>query len=196
MKFLKYLLYLIVIVAIVFVAFGLLMPTVDYGYEIKVDKPIEEAWAVSQDQELYAEWLEGFKSMELIEGEQDAIGSKYKIVVNPGEGQPDFEMVETLVAIEEHKFVEMHFDSEMMDFDQKILFSEEDGQTTIRTESTVTAKGLVMRSFFGMMETFGGAFTKQEGKNMEALKKLIEGNMKDYNPAPEPVVLDSLSVGS
>ena len=37
---------------------------------------------------------------------------------------------------------------------------------------------------FGMMQTLGGAFDKQEAKNMEALKTLIESNTTDYFPEP------------
>ena len=189
MKILKYLLYLVIVLAVIFFAFGLLMPKVEYGHEIIVDKPVKEAWAVSQDESKYADWLKGFKSMELLSGEKGAVGSKYKIIVNPGEGQPDFEMTETVISKEEFDHVEMHFDSEMMDFDQTIFFSEADGKTSIRSESSVSAKSFMTRSLFAIMETLGGAFQAQETENFEALKKLIEGNTTDYYPAP--VVIES-----
>ena len=184
MKILKYVLYAIGVLIVLFFAMGLLMPTVNYGYEVTADKPVKESWAVSQDESKYTEWLEGFKSMELIEGERMQKGSKYKIIVNPGDGQKDFEMIETLVDIKENEFVNMHFDSEFMDFEQIMTFSEADGKTTIKTDSKVMAKGIFMKSMFAVMETLGGGFTKQEGKNMEALKKLINENTTDYFPAP------------
>ena len=180
MKILKYLLFVIIGLVIVFFAVGLLMPTVHYGYEITVDKPLKEAWAVSQDESKFDQWLKGFKSINLISGEPGKVGSKYKVVVNPGEGQNDFEMVETVVSVKEFEHIEMHFDSDMMQFEQKAFHSELNGKTVLRTENTVRGKSLPMRSMFALMELFGGAFEKQEGMNMEALKKVIEENTTDY----------------
>lgn len=184
MKILKYLLYLIVGLVIIFFAIGLIKPTVNYGHEITVNKSLKEAWAVSQDESKYGQWLDGFKSIELVSGEAGAVGSKYKVVVNPSEGQPDFEMIETVVSKKEFDHVTLHFDSEMMDFDQTILYAETDGKTSIKTESAVSGKGIVMRSLFAIMEMFTGSFTAQETKNIEALKKVIEENTTDYYPAP------------
>lgn len=181
MKILKYILFIIVALVLIFFAIGFIKPSVEYGHEIIVNKPLEEAWNVSQDDSKFGQWLEGFKSIELISGEYDAVGSKYKVIVNPGEGQPDFVMTETLVSKKELDHVEMHFDSEMMDFEQKILFSEVDGKVKIKTESTVSGKGMMLRSIFALMETFGNAFQKQEAKNIEALKVVIEENKTDYN---------------
>jgi hypothetical protein len=189
MKILKYLLYIIVGLIIIYFAFGLLKPTVSYGHEITVDKPLKEAWAVSQDHNKFVQWLDGFKSIELISGEEGQVGSKYKVIVNPGEGQDDFEMIETLVSMKEFEEVELHFDSEMMDFGQKILYSESDGKVTIKTESTVSAKGIMMRSMFAVMESLAGSFTSQEVKNIDALKKVIEENTTDYFPAA-PVIYE------
>ena len=184
MKILKYVLYFIVGFVVLFLAVGLIKPSVSYGHEIKVNKPVEEAWAVSQDESKYSQWLEGFKSMELISGEKFEAGSKYKVVVNPGEGQPDFEMTETIVSIKEFDHVTMTFDSDFMDFEQTINFSEADGTTTVKSDSKVIGKNIFTRSMFALMEMFTGAFQKQEAKNFEALKKLIEENTTDYYPAP------------
>ena len=184
MKKLLYVLYVILALVAIYLAFGIFRPVVNYGTEITVDKSIEEAWGVAQDKTKYDQWLEGFKSMELIEGEYFQPGSKYKIVVEPSDEQPEFEMIETIVSLEEFDHVDMHFDSEFMDFEQRIVYSEADGKTTIRSESKVKGEGMMSRSMFAIMELFG-AFTKQEKKNFEALKKLIEENTTDYYPTTE-----------
>ena len=106
--------------------------------------------------------------MELIEGEKWQKGSKYKVIVNPGEGQDDFEMIETLIDFKEPDFVTLHFDSDMMDFNQTMTFKEVDGKTTIKTDSEVIGKNIMMRSMFAMMEILGGSFTAQETKNIDA----------------------------
>jgi len=187
MKFLKRLLTFILILAAIFFIVGLINPQVNYGHSITVEKPLKEAWAVSQDASKYADWLKGFKSMELLSGEKGKVGSTYKIIVNPGEGQPDFEMIETLNDIKENEFVDMTFVSDMMDFEQKIFFSEKDGKTTIKSESQVKGKQLMMKSMFALMEMFTKGFTKQEAENFEALKVLIDNNETDYFPV-QPVM--------
>lgn len=194
MKILKYILLGLLVLVILFFAMGLMKPSVSYGHEIIVDKPIKEAWAVGQDETKYDQWLEGFQSMELLEGEKFKEGSKYKVIVNPGDGQPEFEMIETIISIEEFDHVKMHFDSEFMDFEQIMTYTEADGKTTIKTDSKVIAKGLVMRSMFAIMETFAGSFTAQEKKNIEALKIVIEENTTNYYPLPE-VIEDEASLG-
>lgn len=185
MKILKYVLYAILALIVLYLLLGFIKPEVGYGAEIVVDKPVEEAWAVSQDETKYPEWLEGFKSMELLSGDKFQEGSTYKIIVNPGDGQQDFEMIETLKSIKENESIEMEFDADGMNFYQTMSFNEADGKTTIKTDSKVVGKGMMMRSMFAMMEMFGGGFTKQEVKNMEALKKLINENTTDYFPEPE-----------
>jgi hypothetical protein len=184
MKILKYVIYVLLALLVIFFAFGLLKPTISYGHEISTSKSVKEAWAVTQDESKYSQWLEGFKSIELIEGEKGAVGSKYKVIVNPGEGQPEFEMIETVISLVDNDHVNLHFDSDMMDFDQVISVRESDGKTYVKTESTVGAKGIMMKSMFAMMETLGGTFQSQEEKNINALKKVIDENTTDYFPAP------------
>lgn len=194
MKILKYILFAIIGLVVLFFGMGIIRPSISYGHEITVDKPLKEAWAVTKDESKFDQWLEGFKSIELIEGEQDKPGSKYKVVVDPGEGQPEFEMIQTLVSIKEFEHVEMHYDSEFMDFEQLFTHSESGGKATIKTEAKVIPKSLVMRSMFAIMETFAGSFTAQEKKNIEALKKVIEENTTDYYPEPDVLELEDTSV--
>lgn len=192
MKILIYLFLLITGLVLIFFAIGFIKPSVNYGHEITVNKSAKEAWAVQQDASKFGQWLKGFKSIELISGEQGQVGSKYKVVVSPGEGQPDFEMIETVVALKEFEHVELAFDSEMMEFNQKISLSEADGKTTLKTDSKVSGKGMVMRSIFALSEMLGGAFQAQETKNIEALKKVIEENTTDYYPAPVEIVEEAV----
>jgi len=194
MKILKYILFAIIGLIVLLLLVGLMKPSVSYGSEVSVDKPVKEAWAVLQDDDKYALWLDGFKSEEQMSGVKGEVGSTSKVIVNPGEGQEDFEMVQTLKSIKEFEHVEMEFDSDMMDFYQKITLTEADGKTTITTDSKVMGKGLMNRAMFAIMEMLGGSFTKQEYKNMNALKALINDNTTDYYPAPVEMVVDSMAV--
>jgi len=180
MKFLKFFILFILVLTILFILVGVLNPTINYGHEITVDKPIEEVWAIHQDETKYDQWLVGFKSIDLISGEASKVGSKYKIIVNPGDGQPDFEMIETIKSIKPNDHITLNFDSDMMFFDQTTSFKELNGKTTLKTDSEVKAKGLMMRSLFGLMDMIGGSFQKQEVENIENLKKVIDNNTTDY----------------
>ena len=93
-------------------------------------------------------------------------------------------MIETLESIKENEHVKMHFDSDVMDFKQTISFSENNGETTIKSESQVMGKNIMMKSMFALMEMMGSAFQKQEEININGLKKVIESNTTDYFPAP------------
>ena len=55
MKALKYILIALGILLVLFLAMGIFNDTVSYGSEVVVDKPVEEAWAVSQDETRYAD---------------------------------------------------------------------------------------------------------------------------------------------
>jgi hypothetical protein len=183
MKFLKYPLYFIIGFLLVFFAIGLIQPSVSYGHEITVNKSIKEAWAVQQDTTKFDQWLAGFKSIDLISGRGGEVGSTYKVVVKPSEEEPDFEMIETLIAKEDFDHIQLSFDSDMMFFEQTTSFSEVDGKTIIKTASKVSGKGMILRSLFALMELLSGSFQEQEVKNIEALKIVIEKNVTDYNVA-------------
>ena len=187
MKILKYILIILIGLTVLFFAMGFIKPTLNYGHEITVNKSLKEAWAVSTDGSKTTQWIDGLKSEELISGEHGAVGSKYKIIVNPGGEEEDFEMVETIVAKKDFDHMKMRFDSDLVDFEQTMTFGEKDGKAIIKTESTVNAKGLVMRSLFASTETLFGSFQKQEEKNINALKKVIEENTTDYYPADSAV---------
>ncbi|MDF1697516.1 MAG: SRPBCC family protein [Saprospiraceae bacterium] len=193
MKYLKYVLYALIGLFVLFIALGLLNPTVNYGHEFTVNKTAKEAWAVSMDESKYSQWLTGFKSIELLSGEKGKQGSTYKVVVEPGEGQDPFEMIETLVEIKEFEKAKLTFDSEGMEIDQLYAFEEKGGNTTFTSETEVRGKGIMGRSMFALMHMFG-MFEAQESENMKALKKLIEENTTDYYKIEEDVPLEAIPV--
>lgn len=184
MKFLKWLIIVLLAIALLFVLMGFIKPEIKYGHSITVDKPIEEAWKVHQDASKYSQWLEGFQSIDLVSGTPGAVGSTYKVVVNPGDGQEDFIMIETIESIKPNDHIQLSFDSDMMAFNQTTKFEKLVDKTKITTASTVRGKGLFMRSMFAVMDMMGDAFEKQEVSNIEALKKVIHGNTDNYFETP------------
>jgi uncharacterized protein YndB with AHSA1/START domain len=185
MKFFKYLGLLLIILVLCFFAVGLLKPTVDYGHTITVDKPVTEAWAVHQDATKYNQWLKGFQSIELIEGEQNAVGSKYRVAVIPQEGADEFVMIETIKSIKPNDHITLHFDSDFMEFDQTTTFKSKGNQTTITTDSKTKGSTFINRCLFGSMELLGGMFKAGEVENIENLKTVINNNTDVYDTSPK-----------
>ena len=68
-----------------------------YRVSVEVNKPIEEAWEVLMDESKMGEWLEGYKGMELLEGEPLTVGSKHKMIFEE-DGQ-ELTFTETVTAI-------------------------------------------------------------------------------------------------
>lgn len=190
MKILKTIATILLVLIILFFLVGLFKSEVNYGHTIEVNKPLKEAWAVSQDDSKFDQWLKGFKSIELLSGQKNVAGSTYKVIVNPGNGQPDFEMIETLESIKEFEKVRLLFDSDVMDFDQTILFSETNSGSKIQTVSIVKGKNPITKSVFALMEMFTNTFQKQETENIENLKTLIENNTTNYYAVPASEKVD------
>ncbi len=180
MRYLKIITVTFLVVIGLFLLVGFLFPTIEYGHEIIVDKGIEESWAVSQDTTKMHLWLQGFQSITLIDGIDGQVGSQYKVVVNPGEGQDDFVMHETVLDRQPPSLIHLKFDSEMMLFDQVLYLKQKGDKTVVGTQSKVAGKSIFMRSMFALMHYIAGSFQQQEVKNIEALKNVINSNSSIY----------------
>ncbi len=190
MKVLKLLGFLVLLCIVGILLLGFIKPELNYGHTITADKPLKEAWGVAQDETKLIEWIDGFVSGELIEGEKNKAGAKYKIRVKPSPEEDEFEMTETIVSIREFEHVDLHFETEFGQFDQKMSFIDQDDKTQISTECVVKSDNYFMRTMFAAMELFTGSFQSQEEKNIDQLKKVIEENTTDYYPGEGEGMLD------
>ncbi len=184
MKYLKYLLGVIAVLALIFFGRGLMTPNVSYSTEITVDKSIEEAWAVMNDQSKTKEWLKDLTDIEHVSGERNSVGAvtKYTFEQN-GESST---ILETLKAFRENEHVAMDFDMEgVMHMDYQMNLSEKDGKTRIESSTVTTGEGLFMRSMVSFMK---GTMLAQEDENLSNLQALINNNTTDYFPKPEPAI--------
>jgi len=177
MKYLKYLLYLIIVLVILFIGKGILSSPISYESEVMVNKPAEEAWAVMSDEANLPKWIKGFKKTELVSGTENTVGAVSKVYVE--ENGEDMVMEETITAIKPNEHLAMAFTMDFMDMDYEMFFKENEGKTTITTKSTTTGNGVIAKSIISFMPD---AMKKQEDENLNNLKKLIEGNTKNYFP--------------
>ena len=192
MKILKYVLGFIAILVIAFFAMGIFIPEINYSTEVEVNKPLKEAWAVFQDDSKTADWVEGMKSIELIEGTEGEVGAKYKLVIEQDEEV--MEMTETITALKAEKMLGLAFDSDVMNSDVAMHFTAKDENTTlIKADSDVRGKGIFWKSLLALSKS---SMASHDAKMYGNLKTLIEENTHDYFPAPPPIEAEAASMES
>lgn len=175
MKIVKYVLIVIGVLVVIFLSAGLIRPEITYDSEVMINKPVEEVWAVMQDESRISEWLKEVKRIEHVSGEPGTVGAVSKIYVDQG-GEEMF-MTETITAQKEQEMMAMTFTMDFMDMDYEMHLEASDGKTKVSSHSETKGNGLFAKSLLAFM---GGAMKEQEDTNMKNLKALIESNTKEY----------------
>lgn len=176
MKVIKYLLFVILALVIIFFGNGMITSAITYQSQVEVNKPIAEAWAVMEDDSRISEWLPVITRIEPVSGNPGTLGAVSNIyAVENGE---EMVMQETITAFEPPKHIAMTFTMDFMDMEYEMHLTEENGKTRISSKSKTVGNGLVSKSILSFM---GGMMETQENENLERLKKVIEGNTKDYS---------------
>jgi len=176
MKFLKYLVGVILLLVLIFIALGFIKPSSTYESEITVDKPIKEAWAVTQDESKIQEWLKDIKDVKHVSGTKGTVGAVTEYTFEQN-GQQS-KVVETIKEIKNEEYITMDFEmKDVMDMYYEMHMAEQNGKTNIRSKTIATGQGIFMRS---MMSLMGSSMKKQEDVNMANLKKLINENVTQY----------------
>ena len=177
MKFLKYFLILITVLIIAFLVKAYTSSPISYTSEIKVQKPLKEAWSVMGDPTKLSLWLKGITHMEHVSGEKGKVGAVTKYTFT--ENGKDAYLYETIKSINAFKSMSMDFEmKEVMLMEYHVDFYESESSTIIKSATTVKGLGLVMKSMLSFMKD---TMKKQEDENMNNLKKVIEENITDYS---------------
>lgn len=191
MKIVKLLFLLLALLLIGFALLGFIKSVISYDCEIMVDKPLNESWAVTQDEKKLSDWLEGFQKVELVSGTAGKVGAVSNVYFdNKGE-----EMVikETITDIVPNESISMEFDSDFMHMDYNMSMNEMNGKTKISTTTNCVGNSWFAKS---MMVLIGSSIKAQEETNLSKLKALIENNTTDYFPKEEilEMAMDSTEV--
>ena len=175
MKYLKYIFGIIAVLIIVFLALGLIKPEISYDCEIEVNKPVAEAWAVTQDEEKLKDWLPTIQKVEHISGTPGTVGAVSNVYFD-NDGQM-MSIKETITDIVPEKSISMTYESDFMNMDYTLNMTSANGKTKINTSTTTEGTGIISKS---MMVLIAGSIEAQEETNLANLKKTIEGNTKQY----------------
>ena len=176
MKILKYVLIVLLVLIVLFFGNGLLNSPISYSAKVTVDKPATEAWAVMQDESKLSQWIINLKRIELVSGPANTVGAVSNIYVD--ENGQEMVMQETITGYEPGELMAMEFTMDFMDMDYRMELTEENGQTTIQSSSTVTGNGLFAKSLIAFMSS---SFQTEEEKTLDRLKVLIASNTTDYS---------------
>lgn len=171
MQIFKYLFGFGAIACILFFAIGFFIPSFDYESSILVNKPVQEAFAVFKDESKLKYWMPNLKSIELIEGQKNKEGSKYKIVIE--EDGKNYEIIEKIITFKENEQYTSQFVNEVMTIDMDVQFEENSGITEITSKSVITGKNILWKSVFPLSK---GNFEKEDQELLDRLKKVIESN--------------------
>ena len=166
---------------------GVVKPQVSYDCEISVDKPVQESWAVIQDEEKLSDWLTGFKRIEHVSGTPGTEGAVADVYFD-NNGQ-EMAIRETITSLVPDESISMSYTSDFMNMDYNLSMEDVEGGTKINTNTVAKGNGMFARS---MMALMAGSIKAQETMNLENLKQTIEKNEKNYFPV-DTMVVDSLS---
>jgi uncharacterized membrane protein len=184
MKYLKYLLYVLAVIIVLVIIKVATTPSVAYQSEVSVNKPVEEAWAVMNDEQRLPEWIKGFKRMELKSGNHNSAGAVYKVYIDDN-GQ-EMTMEETITAVKHNVYIAMTFTMDFMNMNYEMFLKQKDGKTHIETKSYVVGNNILARTLIAFMS---GSMKAQEDENLSLLKKAIEENTKNYFQETEPDIV-------
>ena len=174
MKVLKFTVILLVVASAAFLSVGFISPSVTYETTVLVDKPVTHSFSVFNNPFNMSKWMPGFKSINVLSGLPNQVGSRWELVFE--EGGEEIVVVEEMTGFERNKLFAFNLSGDVLDSKVKITFEEVDGKTRITSTTIATGNNLILRSLFPLMKS---TFQDRELEAYTNLKELIES--EDYH---------------
>ena len=141
-----------------------------YSVSVEVQADIERAWDVFMDESKMDQWLIGFKSMEIIEGDPLTVGSKHKMFFE--DRGREVVLVETVQSIRPPREFVFDLDHELMNSTVRMTLEEPSrGVTLISSHTNVEPTKILWKILMFFMVP---SIKKRQRQNLENLKALIE----------------------
>ncbi len=142
-----------------------------YQCSVTIHQPIEIVVRLWRDENHFAEWQDGFQSIELLEGEAEAVGAKSRIVLQ--QGKRKMELTETILSNDLPKAKKALYEHVYMTNTQTSRFEKiSDTKTRYISEVEYTQFNGFMPKL--MAKLFPRMFEKQSQKWMEQFKGFVE----------------------
>lgn len=141
-----------------------------YTVSVEVQADIERAWDVFMDESKMDQWLTGFKSMEIVEGDPLTVGSKHKMFFE--DRGREVILVETVQSIRPPREFVFDLDHELMNSTVRMTLEEpRRGVTIISSHTSVAPTKILWKILMFFMVP---SMRKRQRQNFQNLKALIE----------------------
>lgn len=150
-----------------FFMLGVVRSSVTGTTQITVNAPVEQCWKLLNDTSLIQQWLPSVKSINKIEGEENA----YQLILVRGE--KEIQVTEKVIVLNKNEKLVLMMDSEIFTSNIAITLQAKGNTTTIDIKQKIVAKSMMLRSIFALSS---GSIQKDVEETYLRLKDVIEKN--------------------
>jgi len=168
MKIVKIVLAALVGIILLFLSIGLVFPSYEYQSSIEVKASPEKCWEAYHDTKKMREWLDGFESLTLKNGELLANGSTYEIVITD-DGHRMI-MNEKIIEVNAPTKVTYELNNDVLKSEFSFSF-EGTTSTKITSKYKITGNNVLWKSILFLSKSY---MTGEAQKQLAGLKKVIE----------------------
>ncbi len=170
MKTIKVILGIVIFLSLVFFGTGLVIKEISYETKVEINKPLNEVFAMFNDDDNLKEWIPELKSIVALDEKTGVTGSRYRMVVVDGNGN-DITMEEKVLAYVENEKITLYFDAQGMLKTDDYTFASDGSKTIITNQSTCKSDSYI---FGCMMPYFKGTFKSIDQGYLNNFKAFAE----------------------
>ena len=155
---------------ILFMAVGLIVPNFEYHNSIVINATPEKCWKAYHDTSTMKLWIEGFKSLNLKQGDALKEGAVYEIIIVQDEPMI---MAQQIKEIKESQKISYELTNDVLKSEYSYYFDGDSHQTKVSTHYKVTGRNVFMKAIL----FFSRSYLKNSDQQMlESLKKVVESH--------------------
>ncbi len=148
---------------------GLANPELKFKTEISVNAPKAWSFEILTDTTFFKYWVTNFKSIEMIEGKKDSVGSRYLLkVVDDG---TEYDMYKTVTGFIQDDYYAYHLENDVMDSYVEINLKIDKNKTDIKVLNRVSGKNIFRRALFTFYLSY---FKSKDQEQYNRLRDFIE----------------------
>jgi hypothetical protein len=168
MKIVRTTIIALTVIVAAFFGIGLIIPSYEYQSFIEVNATPEKCWAIYHDTNRMNEWLKGFESLTLKNGDSLAAGSTYEIVVTDDGHR--MVMNEKIIDVTAPTRVSYELTNDVLKSEFSFSF-EGTTSTRITSKYKITGNNILWKSILFLSKSY---MTSSGQEQLEELKKIIE----------------------
>lgn len=171
MKRIKIILGVITAFIVAFLLVGIIINDIKYTAQVAVNKPLKEVFELFNNPNETKKWIPEIKKIQAVSKKQEVKGSIYTIVL--GTNDKEITMTQKIVDYVPNQRVTLFYDAENMLKNNKYVFTEEKGMTTITLHATCQSESYIMGCMFPF---FKSTFKEQDQQYLTNFKEFVEQN--------------------